>query len=106
MVATFAQRMEAEVARSLLETAGIDAWIHADDLAGMLPLMGTTSGGVTVLVGEEDVADAVGVLGDLADADAASPRPVPSTPTSRYVLYIAAGALGFVAFFVLAVLTS
>ena len=36
-VATFPNRREAEVAQGLLASAGIDAWIAADDAGGAFP---------------------------------------------------------------------
>jgi len=52
-VATYATRSEAEIVQSLLESAGIDAALSADDAGGAYPFV--LSGGAHVLVDEADV---------------------------------------------------
>ena len=59
-VATFPKRTEAEVAQGLLASAGIDAWIAADDAGGAFPF--ALSGGARVLVEESDLEAAAKVL--------------------------------------------
>jgi len=44
IVRTFSDRGEAEIARSLLETEGIDAWVTADDMGGNTPPLDFSSG--------------------------------------------------------------
>jgi hypothetical protein len=53
-------RTEAEVAQGLLASAGIDAWIAADDAGGAFPF--ALSGGARVLVEESDLGAAVNIL--------------------------------------------
>jgi hypothetical protein len=61
-VATVRTREEAEVVRGLLESAGIDAWIVADDAGGAYPFL--LSGGAHVMVDESDRDAATAVLDD------------------------------------------
>ena len=63
-IKTFADRIEAGLAQSLLETNGIKASVSADDAGGMRPDLGFTSGGVKLFVLEENVGRAVGILDD------------------------------------------
>ena len=49
-VRTFGSRAEAEIARGILEAAGIQAMVLADDAGGMHPQLGFTSGGVKLMV--------------------------------------------------------
>jgi hypothetical protein len=66
-VRTFANAIDAELARSALEAAGIDAAVRSDDAGGLHPGMWIASG-VRLLVREEDVRRADAVLGgSLAD---------------------------------------
>ena len=58
---TFGSRVEAELARGVLEGAGITAVVAADDCGGMRPELGMTRG-VRLLVGELDVTAARVVL--------------------------------------------
>ena len=58
VVHAFATEAEAEMARSALESAGIDSMIQADSAGGMRPHVAWASGGFKVLVREEDAADA------------------------------------------------
>jgi len=51
-VATYATRDEAEVVQGLLESAGIEASLSADDAGGAFPFV--LSGGAHVLVDESD----------------------------------------------------
>jgi|GEM_PF-1916567 len=55
------QRFIAEQARGLLEEAGIDVSVEADDVGGAFPQLGLT-GGYRVLVREEDLQQAEEVL--------------------------------------------
>lgn len=62
-VASFATHIDAELARSALEGAGIDAMTSADDAGGLRPHM-SFSRGVVVMVREEDAEAAREVLGE------------------------------------------
>jgi hypothetical protein len=62
VVHTFANGPEADMAKSALEGAGIDAMIQADSAGGMRPHLAWSSGGFKVLVREEDADAARDVL--------------------------------------------
>ena len=64
---TFPSRIDAELARSALEAAGIDSMVRSDDAGATQPGLWMTRG-VAVLVREEDVDEASDLLG------AANPR--------------------------------
>ena len=64
-IGTFRTRDEAEVVQGLLASAGIDAWIRADDAGGAFPFV--LSGGAQVLVDESDAAAASELLADRTD---------------------------------------
>jgi hypothetical protein len=72
-VATFPSRDEAEVARGLLTSAGIDARVTSDDAGGAYPF--DLAGGAQVLVDERDLAAATELL-------APGRRPGPDTGAS------------------------
>ena len=59
-IAVFASRMEASVARNLLESNGIQAAVFADDGGGLYPPFGE---GVRLLVRQEDAHRAHEILG-------------------------------------------
>jgi hypothetical protein len=59
-VATFPKRTEAEVAQGLLASAGIEAWVVADDAGGAFPF--ALAGGARVFVEERDLDAAVELL--------------------------------------------
>jgi hypothetical protein len=61
VIRTFVNNFDAEIARSALEAAGIDAMIRSDDCGGTRPHL--WMGGVELLVREEDAAQADEVLG-------------------------------------------
>ncbi len=61
VVRTFADRIEAELAHSALEAAGIESMIRADDAGGLRPAMGF-SNGVALLVRAEQADAAAEVL--------------------------------------------
>jgi hypothetical protein len=61
VIGTFSDRIEAELAASALEAAGIDSMIRDDDAGGMQPAMGFSSG-VTVLVRAADATAAGEIL--------------------------------------------
>jgi hypothetical protein len=62
VVHAFGNGPEAELAKSALEAAGIDAMIQADSAGGMRPHLAWASGGFKVLVREEDEGTARDVL--------------------------------------------
>jgi Putative prokaryotic signal transducing protein len=54
VVHAFATEMEAVIAKSALESAGIVASIRSDSAGGMRPHLGWSTGGYEVIVREED----------------------------------------------------
>ena len=62
-VKTYPDRLEADLAKSLLEANGIKASVSADDAGGMRPDLGFTSGGVKLLILDENTDKAVELLG-------------------------------------------
>lgn len=62
VVKAFATQSEAEIAKTALESAGIDAMIKADTVGGMRPHIGWSTGGFQLLVREEDLAEAKTIL--------------------------------------------
>jgi hypothetical protein len=62
VVDAFGSGPEAEMAKSVLEAAGIDVMIQADSVGGMRPHVAWASGGYKLLVREEDVEEARQVL--------------------------------------------
>jgi hypothetical protein len=62
VVQAFGSQVEADLAKSVLESAGIDAMIQADTAGGMRPHIAWSGFGFRVLVREEDVATAREVL--------------------------------------------
>lgn len=61
-VKTFSNRWEAEFARSLLESEGIRSIVSADDCGGWRPDLALATGGVRLLVLEENAKRAIEVL--------------------------------------------
>jgi Putative prokaryotic signal transducing protein len=68
VVHSFGSGPDAEMAKSALEAAGIDAMIQADAAGGMRPHLAWASGGFKILVREEDAASAREVLEGPSDA--------------------------------------
>ncbi len=62
VVHAFGSGPQADLAKSALEAAGIDAIIQADAVGGMRPHVAWASGGFKLLVREEDAAAARDVL--------------------------------------------
>ena len=58
----FGSQGEADLAKSMLESAGIDAMVQADTVGSMRPHVAWSGLGFRVLVREEDLAEARGVL--------------------------------------------
>jgi hypothetical protein len=50
----YATQMEADIAKSALASAGIQAVIQSDSAGGMRPHLGWSTGGFRLLVSEED----------------------------------------------------
>ena len=61
MIAEYYSEIDAEMARSQLEAADIEAWILKDDAGGMQPQL-QMSQGVRLFVDEKDVEEALGIL--------------------------------------------
>ncbi|HEY1912480.1 MAG TPA: DUF2007 domain-containing protein [Vicinamibacterales bacterium] len=61
VVRTFSDRMEAGLAKSALEAAGIDVLMRPDDVGGLRPHLALTTG-VDILVREEDAQAAYEIL--------------------------------------------
>lgn len=61
-VRSFATRAEAELAKSLLEAEGIASVLAVDDVGGMRPEIGFTTGGARLLVVPRDVQRATATL--------------------------------------------
>lgn len=57
-VQAFGTQMEADLAKSMLESAGIDAMIQADRAGGMRDHLAWSGFGFKILVREEDAASA------------------------------------------------
>ena len=62
VVRTFGSRAEAELARSALAAAGIDAMVRADSCGDMRPWIAWAGSGFQVIVREEDAAEAHDIL--------------------------------------------
>ena len=60
-IAVFTNEVEAEVARSLLDSRGIPAAVMSDDAGGMIPSLQQTTG-VRLMVSEEDADNARDIL--------------------------------------------
>jgi hypothetical protein len=67
VVRTFLNKFDAEMAKSALDAANIDAMVKADDAGGTRP--GLWLGGVELLVRAEDAERAAEILDTNADAD-------------------------------------
>jgi hypothetical protein len=82
IVRTFSDRGEAEIARSLLETEGIAAWVSADDMGGTTPPLDFSSG-LQLVVEAADLDRARELLDevvsdealDAAERESEDPRP-------------------------------
>ncbi len=66
VVGTYLNNIDADMARSALEAAGIDCMVRADDCGGLRPHL--WMGGIKLLVRDEDVEKAGEVLGSVAQA--------------------------------------
>ena len=70
VVDRFASQVEADLAKSALESAGIDAMIQADTAGGMRPHIAWSGLGFKVLVREEDAETAREILHPPQDVSA------------------------------------
>ncbi len=61
VVRTFTDRIEADLAQSALEAAGIESLVHSDDFAGLYPQLSMING-VELLVRESDAERALELL--------------------------------------------
>ena len=61
-VKTYNNRLDAELDKSFLDSEGIQAMISADDAGGMRPDLLWATGGVRLLVKDEDAEKALGML--------------------------------------------
>ena len=62
VVGAFGTEAEADMAKSVLDAAGIDCMIQADSVGGMRPHVAWASGGFKLLVREEDAPEARAAL--------------------------------------------
>lgn len=69
VVDAFASQVEADLAKSALESAGIDATIQADRAGGMRDHLAWSGLGFKLLVREEDAAEARDVLHPLPESE-------------------------------------
>ena len=61
MIAEYSSELDAELARSRLESAGIEAWVLKDDAGGMQPQLQITQG-VKLFVDETDIDEALKII--------------------------------------------
>lgn len=64
VVHTFTSRMEAEIAKGLLEAHKINAAVVADDAGGMYPSLASAAEGVQLVVGKKDYKRAAELLNE------------------------------------------
>lgn len=83
-IASFGNRVEAEIARAKLESEGILAAVYADDAGGYDPQF-TMTRGVQVVVADKDAEEAIEILG----LPAHIPDPPPPAPTGDGVTVVA-----------------
>jgi putative signal transducing protein len=84
VVDAFASQIEADLAKSALESAGIDAMVQADRAGGMRDHLAWSGLGFKVLVREEDAAEAREALSPPQDvsAEPAPPDDKDTTPSN------------------------
>jgi nucleoside phosphorylase len=75
VVRAFGTQIEADLAKSMLESAGIDAMIQADTAGGMRPHLAWGDLGFRVLVREDDAETARDVLNPPPEVPAEPPQP-------------------------------
>jgi len=64
-IRTYLARAAAEIDRAFLDSNGIEALIHADDLGGMMPGLAFGAAGARLLVVEEQAEEALELLGSM-----------------------------------------
>jgi hypothetical protein len=69
VVESYGSRVEADMAKGLLEDAGIQAMIRADTVGGMREHLAWSGAGFQILVREEDAAVARDLLAPPAEGD-------------------------------------
>ncbi len=65
---SYAHEMEAEIAKSVLESAGIPSFIQRDDAGGMVPSLQFLRG-ARLIVRREDAEDAAEILDEHTNSD-------------------------------------
>jgi hypothetical protein len=81
-VGSFGSRTEAELARQLLEGAGIHARLRADDAGGLHPELGQVGmyRGITLIVADDQVEEARELLAAVAPEPEDWEEPIRATP--------------------------
>ena len=69
VVRSYGSRPEADLAKGLLEDAGIQAMVQADTAGGMREHLAWSGAGFKILVREEDATVALDVLTSIAELD-------------------------------------
>src|SRR5688572_3754585 len=82
VVQTFLNLNDAELARSALESTGIESWVENRHLVAMNALYANAVGGLRLVVAEEDLAAARTALADLRDSAATSDMTYTPPPPS------------------------
>lgn len=67
-IMSFQNRIDAEMAKGLLEDGGVPSMIKGDDIGGLYPNLQSIGDGYVLLVNEQDVAQAVDLLGPVKTA--------------------------------------
>jgi hypothetical protein len=62
-IATFPDVPEAELAKERLQLEGIDAWVFAENTAGLMPFLNPATGGIRLQVEPKDADRAREILG-------------------------------------------
>jgi len=83
IVLRYGTRPETDLAKSELESAGIQAMIQGDTAGGMREHLAWSGAGFKILVREEDVADARAVLTAPTQADESSDAGSQTDPDTR-----------------------
>jgi hypothetical protein len=66
-VQVYYNRLEAELAKGILEANTIDSVILADDAGGMYPFLNQVGTGIKLMVNQEDATKALEALGQVKD---------------------------------------
>ena len=84
VIQSFGSREEAELAKGLLESAGISAMTRGDTAGGMRDHLAWSGAGFQVLVREEDARAALDALAPTAGGDVDDEDPAFRTPWRRF----------------------